>query len=108
MSFEAGSMLLVLIGIIWYYFQHNPLNHSSKFMWRRFTNWFPLGMSYAFLYMARYNLSISKNAMGSMMTNEQFGIIFGVGTLTYGLSFLLNGPLVDKIGGKKGIIISCL
>ncbi|MBY0316532.1 MAG: MFS transporter, partial [Bdellovibrionales bacterium] len=31
-----------------------------------------------------------------------------VGTTVYGLSFLLNGPLVDKIGGKKGIIIAAL
>jgi OPA family glycerol-3-phosphate transporter-like MFS transporter len=40
------------------------------------------------------------------MSKESFGIIFGAGTITYGLSFLLNGPLVDKLGGKKGIIIA--
>jgi OPA family glycerol-3-phosphate transporter-like MFS transporter len=77
-------------------------------MWRRFVNWFPLGMSYAFLYMARYNLNVSKNALGDLMSKENFGIIFGVGTTVYGLSFLLNGPLVDKWGGKKGIIIATL
>lgn len=106
-------MELVFIGlalglVIWLYFQNNPLKHSRKFMLRRFVNWFPLGMTYAFLYMARYNLNVSKNAMGTMMTKEDFGIIFGVGTLVYGLSFLVNGPLVDKIGGKKGIIIAAL
>jgi OPA family glycerol-3-phosphate transporter-like MFS transporter len=90
------------------YFKTNPLNHSRKFMLRRFVNWFPMGMTYAFLYMARYNLNVSKNALGSMMTKSDFGIIFGVGTTVYGLSFLLNGPLVDKIGGKKGIIIAAL
>ncbi|MBY0316313.1 MAG: MFS transporter, partial [Bdellovibrionales bacterium] len=88
--------------IIWLYFRNNPLKHSKKFMMRRFVNWFPLGMTYAFLYMARYNLNVSKNAFGDLMTKEDFGIIFGVGTTVYGLSFLLNGPLVDKIGGKKG------
>lgn len=77
-------------------------------MMRRFINWFPLGMTYAFLYMARYNLNVSKNAMGSLMTKEDFGIIFGVGTFVYGFSFLINGPLVDKIGGKKGIVIASL
>ena len=35
-----------------------------------------------------------------------FSIIFAVGTWTYALSFLINGPLVDRIGGKKGIIIA--
>jgi len=99
---------LCLAAVIILYFSNNPLNHTRKFMIRRFVNWFPLGMSYAFLYMGRYNLNVSKNAMGEMMTKEQFGIIFASGTIVYGLSFLLNGPIVDKIGGKKGIIIATL
>src|SRR6516162_11233074 len=104
---------LVLIGIcfvliIWAYFYNNPLRHGRWFMVRRFINWFPLGMTYAFLYMGRYNLNVSKNALGSLMINEDFGIIFAAGTWTYALSFLVNGPLVDKIGGKKGIMIAAL
>jgi OPA family glycerol-3-phosphate transporter-like MFS transporter len=105
------SLLLVtlsLLAVIILYFRSNPLHHTRKFMVRRFFNWFPLGMTYAFLYMARYNLNVAKNAMGDMMTKEQFGLIFAAGTITYGLSFLLNGPIVDKIGGKKGIIIAAL
>ncbi|MGE0617036.1 MAG: MFS transporter, partial [Bacteriovoracia bacterium] len=106
-------MDLILVGlalatVIWLYFHSNPMQHSRAFMLRRFINWFPLGMSYAFLYMGRYNLSVSKNAMGSMMTKADFGIIFGIGTFVYGLSFLLNGPLVDKFGGKKGIVLATL
>jgi len=42
------------------------------------------------------------------MSKEDFGLIFAAGTWTYALSFLVNGPLVDKIGGKKGIIIAAL
>lgn len=99
---------LCLAAVITLYFVNNPLGHSRKFMMRRFVNWFPLGMTYAFLYMGRYNLNVSKNALGDMMTKEQFGLIFAAGTITYGLSFLLNGPIVDKIGGKKGIIIAAL
>ena len=99
---------LALAFVIALYFRTNPLRHSRKFMMRRFVNWFPLGMTYAFLYMARYNLNVSKGALGSMMSKEDFGVIFGAGTLVYGFSFLLNGPLVDKIGGKKGIIIAAL
>lgn len=94
--------------VIFIYFKRNPLKHTRRFMIRRFINWFPLGMTYAFLYMARYNLNVSKNALDHMMTKEDFGIIFAAGTFTYALSFLLNGPLVDKIGGKKGIIIAAL
>ena len=97
--------LAVVIGL---YFYNNPLGHGAWFMTRRFINWFPLGMTYAFLYMARYNLTVSKTAMGSLMSNQDFGYIFGIGTLVYGLSFLVNGPLVDKIGGKRGIIIAAV
>jgi len=104
-----AMLVLGAVGfVIGLYFKTNPLKHSQKFMFRRFVNWFPMGMTYAFLYMARYNLNVSKNALGLMMSKEDFGIIFGVGTTIYGLSFLLNGPLVDKIGGKKGIIIAAL
>lgn len=99
---------VIMSVVIFAYFQHNPIGHGSRFIWRRFINWFPLGMTYAFLYMARYNLSVSKNALGNAMSKEDFGLIFGAGTVIYGFSFLLNGPLVDKMGGKKGIIIAAL
>lgn len=99
---------LFLTAIVILYFYNNPLKHGRWFMIRRFINWFPLGMTYAFLYMGRYNLNVSKNALGNLMTKEEFGIIFAAGTVTYALSFLLNGPLVDKFGGKKGIIIAAV
>src|SRR2546421_5400771 len=99
---------LCLAAIIVLYFYSNPLKHDRWFITRRFINWFPLGMTYAFLYMGRYNLAVSKNAMGSLMSNQDFGWIFAAGTWTYALSFLINGPLVDKIGGKKGMLIAAV
>jgi MFS transporter, OPA family, glycerol-3-phosphate transporter len=101
----VGLCLAVVVGL---YFYNNPLGHGSWFMTRRFINWFPLGMTYAFLYMGRYNLTVSKNALGSLMSNQDFGWIFGIGTVVYGVSFVVNGPLVDKIGGKRGIIIAAV
>lgn len=103
-----GLVALTLFSVVVLYFRYNPLEHSRKFMFRRFVNWFPMGMSYAFLYMARYNLNVTKNALGPLMNKESFGLIFGAGTIIYGLSFLLNGPLVDKFGGKRGIIVATL
>ncbi len=102
--FVVGCLAIV----IWLYFKNNPLKHGRWFMARRLINWFPLGMTYAFLYMGRYNLNVSKNALGNAMTKEDFGLIFAAGTITYAVSFLVNGPLVDRIGGKKGIIIAAL
>ena len=101
----VGLCLLVVIGL---YFYNNPLRHGPDFMMRRFVNWFPLGMTYAFLYMGRYNLNAAKDALGPLMPNQEFGLIFAAGTWTYALSFLVNGPFVDKIGGKKGILIAAL
>ncbi len=99
----VALFLAVVIGM---YFYNNPLRHDRWFMIRRFINWFPLGMTYAFLYMGRYNLAVAKSAFGDQMSKGDFGIIFAAGTITYALSFLVNGPLVDKIGGKKGILIA--
>ncbi len=97
-----------MVATIVVYFLNNPIKHSRWFMWRRFINWFPLGMTYSFLYMGRYNLVVVKNALGTTMSNEAFGWIFGAGTAVYAASFLVNGPLVDRIGGKKGIIIAAV
>jgi len=65
-----------------------------------------MGLTYAFLYMGRYNLTVAKNALGDLMTKEDFGLIFGVGTAVYAVSFLINGPLTDKFGGKKAILVA--
>ena len=103
-----GTVVFFLATVVVLYFYNNPMRHNRWFMMRRFINWFPLGMTYAFLYMGRYNLNVSKNALGNLMSKEDLGLIFAAGTVTYALSFLINGPLVDKIGGKRGIIIAAL
>jgi MFS transporter, OPA family, glycerol-3-phosphate transporter len=105
---EPNVIALCLVVAVFLYFYNNPLKHDRWFLIRRFINWFPLGMTYAFLYMGRYNLNVAKNALGATMSKEDFGLIFGAGTITYALSFLVNGPLVDKIGGKKGIMIAAV
>jgi MFS transporter, OPA family, glycerol-3-phosphate transporter len=104
-----GTIVFCLAAIVALYFYNNPMGHSRWFMVRRFINWFPLGMTYAFLCMGRYNLIVAKSALGTLMSKEDLGIIFGVGTWVYALSFLVNGPLIDKkLGGKRGMIISAL
>ncbi|HZO14103.1 MAG TPA: MFS transporter, partial [Polyangiaceae bacterium] len=82
------------------------VEHSAAFRARRFLNWFPLGLAYAFLYMGRYNLTVAKNELGQLMTKEDFGIIFAAGTFVYAIAFLLNGPIVDRQGGRRGMLIS--
>jgi OPA family glycerol-3-phosphate transporter-like MFS transporter len=107
--FYPATVALCLAAVITVYFYNNPLRHDRRFMMRRFINWLPLGMTYAFLCMGRYNIIVAKGALGTLMSKEDLGIIFGVGTWVYALSFLVNGPLIDKkLGGKRGMMISAL
>ncbi len=99
-------LLLAAIGLVLARLPRVELGHTDAFRRRRFFNWFPLGMSYAFLYMGRYNLNVATSALGSRTTNEDFGTIFFWGTLTYGVAFLLNGPLTDRLGGRNTILMS--
>jgi OPA family glycerol-3-phosphate transporter-like MFS transporter len=80
-------------------------HHSGAFRFRRLLNWLPMGLAYAFLYMGRYNLTVAKGALGDLMSKDDFGTIFGIGALVYGFSFLVNGPLVDRMGGRRGMLV---
>lgn len=82
------------------------IDHSSAFRVRRFLNWFPMGLAYAFLYMGRYNLTVAQTSLSHLITKEDFGVIFGAGTFVYAFSFLFNGPLVDRLGGRRGILVA--
>lgn len=101
--------ILILLGAISLVLARLPkveLGHTDAFRRRRFFNWFPLGMTYAFLYMGRYNLNEATSAMKGHTSNADFGTIFFWGTLVYGCAFLLNGPLTDRLGGRKTILMS--
>ena len=103
------TIAICLVAVVAVYFFSNPLHHGGWFMVRRFINWFPLGMTYAFLCMGRYNIIVAKPALGTLMSKSDLGIIFGTGTVVYALSFLVNGPLIDKkLGGKAGMLISAV
>jgi len=85
----------------------NPMQHSRAYRARRFQNWFPLGLTYATFYMGRYNLNVSSSSIMDTfhMSREQFGAVATAGFWTYALAVIVNGPLSDRIGGKKAILI---
>ena len=86
------------------------MNHTPAFRLRRFMNWFPLGLTYAAMYMGRYNFNIVKNDIGAWyhLDKWEMGIIATAGFWTYGLSVALNGPLADYFGGRKAILVGAL
>ncbi|MCP3060769.1 MFS transporter [Myxococcus sp. K38C18041901] len=101
--------ILILLGAVALVLARLPkveLGHTDAFRRRRFFNWFPLGMTYAFLYMGRYNVNEATSAMKGHTSNADFGTIFFWGTLVYGFAFLINGPLTDRLGGRKTILLS--
>ncbi|MDX2090861.1 MAG: MFS transporter [Kofleriaceae bacterium] len=79
------------------------LGHTLEFRRRRLLNWLPLGLAYSFLYFGRYNI---KQFQGIGLTEAEYGAVFGVGSMVYGLAFLLNGPLTDRWGGRTTILIA--
>jgi len=107
----ANFVTLLAIIIAVYFFTRisgNPLGHAGDYRNRRVLNWVPLGVGYAFLYFGRYNLTVAKIALGDLMSKPEFGTIFAAGTWTYAVAFLLNGPLTDRIGGRKAMLISTI
>lgn len=99
-------VLLVVIGLVLARLPKVDLGHSQDYLRRRFWNWFPLGLTYALLYFGRYNLNVLKDV--KLLTEEQYGFIFGIGAVVYGISFIVNGPLTDYWGGRKSILISAM
>jgi OPA family glycerol-3-phosphate transporter-like MFS transporter len=85
-------------------------DHGPAYRTRRVLNWFPLGLTYATYYMGRYNFNVVKGTMGSMfhLDKAEMGIIATAGFWTYALSVMFNGPLADRVGGRKAILIGAL
>jgi OPA family glycerol-3-phosphate transporter-like MFS transporter len=100
-------LLIVIVGVLSRLPKVEGLGHTDAYRKRRVMNWLPLGLTYAFLYMGRYNLTVAKNDFSDLglMDNADFGTIFGIGTLVYGCSFLINGPVTDRWGGRRAILI---
>src|SRR5947207_4169989 len=91
-------VLCVVIALVVRRLPKIDVGHTAAFRRRRVLNWLPLGLTYAFLYMGRYNL----NALleNKAITGKEFGDIDAIGSIVYGLAFLINGPLADRWGGR--------
>jgi len=70
-------------------------------------NWLTLGFTYAAMYMGRYNLSFANKALSETYgwDKTQIGAIISIALTIYGISALFNGPIADRIGGRKAMLI---
>src|SRR5579883_2642739 len=85
-------------------------SHTAAYKRRRFLNWFPLGLTYATFYMGRYNLNVASTELMTRfsLSKAQFGVIATAGFWTYAAAVILNGPLADRFGGRKAILLAAL
>ena len=83
---------------------------TPEFRQRRTINWLSLGMLYAFFYATRYNYSAAAPVLAATLgwRNTELGIFETLMPLVYGLSVVLNGPLADRIGGKRAFLFGAV
>jgi MFS transporter, OPA family, glycerol-3-phosphate transporter len=88
----------------------SKFSHILGFRKRRALNWFTLGLTYASMYMARYNFAFANKDLSDMygFTKAEIGSIITFATLFYGLAAMFNGPLADRIGGRKAMLIGAV
>ena len=80
------------------------------FRQRRAINWLLAGSMYAFFYMARYNFTAINAYLADLFgwTNTELGVFDSAATLVYGARVFLNGPLADRIGGRRAILFGAV
>lgn len=83
------------------------MQHSKEFRRRRGLNWLVLGLTYAAMYMGRYNLSFANKSLSDTFgwDKTQIGWIITTALSIYGFSAIFNGPIADRLGGRKAMLI---
>lgn len=84
--------------------------YSPEFRKRRALNWLTLGFTYAAMYMGRYNLSFANKSLSDEYgwDKTQIGAIITAALTIYGFSAMFNGPIADRIGGRKAMLIGSI
>jgi OPA family glycerol-3-phosphate transporter-like MFS transporter len=79
---------------------------EPAFQRRRTVNWLVLGLLYAFFYMTRYNFAATMSDLSRTFgwTNTELGVFETTMPLVYGL----NGPIADRVGGKKAFLFGAV
>jgi OPA family glycerol-3-phosphate transporter-like MFS transporter len=90
--------------------EHSPQDkptHTAAFKRRRALNWLTLGFTYSAMYMGRYNISFANKALSETYgwDKTQVGSIITAALTIYGISAFFNGPIADRIGGRKAMLI---
>jgi sugar phosphate permease len=67
-----------------------------------------LAAGYIGIYLCRKNLAVAvpmlQQSFGA--SKQQIGIVASIGTLAYAAGKVINGPIVDRVGGRRGFLVS--
>lgn len=87
-----------------------PIKHAPEFQARRTQNWLVLGLTYAAMYMARYNFGFANKSLSDAYgwDKAMVGTIISTATLVYGISALFNGPIADRLGGRRAMLMGAI
>ena len=104
-------VVLSLLAAIAVDLRANIVGHSRAYQLDRLRNWLAVGLVYMLFYQARYSATISntddmRERMG--VSTEEYGRILTCGFWSYAAWTMINGHLLDGIGGRKGLLVGCL
>lgn len=80
---------------------------SPEFRRRRVGVWVPIGLAYASYYMCRYNWAVANKTIADQFhfSNSDIGWVMTVAFWSYALGQLINGPIIDRVGGKRAMLL---
>ena len=83
------------------------IQHTEAFRKRRMLNWLVLGLTYSAMYMGRYNLGFVNYSLSETYgwDKSQIGWIITTALSIYGFSAIFNGPIADRLGGRRAMLI---
>ena len=107
---EASSLAIEVTHLEDDQSQVGRVSHSKAFRHRRALNWLVLGFTYSVMYMGRYNLSLANPILSKTYgwSKTQVGGIITPALLAYGVFAIFNGPLSDRMGGRKAMLIGAV
>jgi MFS transporter, OPA family, glycerol-3-phosphate transporter len=84
--------------------------YTIAFKKRRAANWITLGTTYAAMYMARYNFSFANKDLCDKYgwDKAEIGAIISAASLVYGIAAIFNGPIADKFGGRRAMLVGAI
>ena len=108
---SALVVVTALLGAIAVDLRVNPVGRTSAYQRARVRNWLAAGLVYVLFYQARYAATISNtNEMRERMgcSTAEYGTVLTAGFWSYATWTAINGHWLDRIGGRRGLLVGSL